>query len=95
MIGKTQAISILTNNIRDHAIRVGPHTAASEILVELVYQGNALLNTLCMSMEGGLPVMRDCQSFYTPAVDGWGPGPLPPLVKPPRYHIECNSQVHL
>ena len=35
MIGKTRAISILTNNVRDHAIRVGPHTAASEILVEL------------------------------------------------------------
>ena len=36
MIWKTRAISILTNNVRDHAIRVGPHTAASEILVELV-----------------------------------------------------------
>ena len=36
MIRKTQAISILPNNIRDHAIRVGPHTAASEILVKLV-----------------------------------------------------------
>ena len=35
MIGKTRAISIFTNNVRDHAIRVGPHTAASEILVEL------------------------------------------------------------
>ena len=35
MIGKTQAISILTNNIGDHAIRVGQHTAASEILAEL------------------------------------------------------------
>ena len=36
MIGKTQATSILTNNISDHVILVGPHTAASEILVELV-----------------------------------------------------------